>query len=46
MLFEFIGGLGIFLFGLNFMGDGLQKAAGDNLRSILNAFTSTPFALF
>jgi len=43
MLFEFIGGLGIFLFGLNFMGDGLQKAAGDNLRSILNAFTSTPF---
>src|SRR5690625_3845724 len=43
MLFEFIGGLGIFLFGLNFMGDGLQKAEGDNLRSILNAFTSTPF---
>lgn len=43
MLFEFFGGLGIFLFGLNFMGDGLQKAAGDNLRSILNTFTSTPF---
>lgn len=42
MLFEFIGGLGIFLFGLNFMGDGLQKAAGDNLRNILNTFTSTP----
>lgn len=42
MLFEFLGGLGIFLFGLNFMGDGLQKAAGDNLRSILNSFTSTP----
>lgn len=43
MLFEFIGGLGIFLFGLNIMGEGLQKAAGDNLRSILNTFTSTPF---
>lgn len=43
MLFEFIGGLGIFIFGLNFMGDGLQKVAGDNLRSILNKFTSTPF---
>src|SRR5699024_10579487 len=42
MLFEFLGGLGIFLFGLNFMGEGLQKAAGDNLRSILNTFTSTP----
>ena len=43
MLFEFFGGLGIFLFGLNYMGDGLQEAAGDNLRSILNSFTSTPF---
>lgn len=43
MLFEFFGGLGIFLFGLKFMGDGLQKSAGDNLRSILNKFTSTPF---
>lgn len=42
MIFEFIGGLGIFLFGLDFMGEGLQKAAGDNLRSILNTFTSTP----
>lgn len=43
MLFEFFGGLGIFLFGLNFLGDGLQQSAGDNLRSILNTFTSTPF---
>ena len=43
MLFEFFGGLGIFLFGLKFMGDGLQKSAGDNLRTILNKFTSTPF---
>lgn len=25
------------------MGDGLQRAAGDNLREILNKFTSTPF---
>lgn len=43
MLFQFIGGLGIFLFGLKYMGDGLQRAAGDNLRDILNKFTSTPF---
>lgn len=42
MLFEFIGGLGIFIFGLNYLGDGLKNAAGDNLRSILNTFTSTP----
>ncbi|MGP6145678.1 Na/Pi cotransporter family protein [Jeotgalibaca sp. A122] len=43
ILFQFLGGLGIFLFGLNFMGDGLQKSAGENLRAILNSFTSTPF---
>ena len=43
MFFQFFGGLGVFLFGLKFMGDGLQKSAGDNLRSILNTFTSTPF---
>ena len=43
LLFTFFGGLGIFLFGLKFMGDGLQKSAGDSLREILNRFTSTPF---
>ncbi|GMA54443.1 hypothetical protein GCM10025857_58000 [Alicyclobacillus contaminans] len=42
IIFQFIGGIGIFLFGLKYMGDGLQRAAGDNLRSILNTFTSTP----
>ncbi len=43
VLFQFFGGLGIFLFGLKYMGDGLQRSAGDNLRDILNKFTSTPF---
>lgn len=42
MLFEFLGGLGIFLFGLKFMGDGLQKSAGDRLREILDRFTTNP----
>lgn len=42
MLFTFLGGLGIFLFGIKYMGDGLQKAAGDRLREVLNRFTSTP----
>lgn len=42
MLFSFLGGLGIFLFGIKYMGDGLQKAAGDRLREVLNRFTSTP----
>lgn len=43
LIFEFIGGLGIFLLGIKFMGDGLQKSAGDRLRDILDKFTSNPF---
>ncbi|HLR66467.1 Na/Pi cotransporter family protein [Virgibacillus alimentarius] len=43
MLFEFIGGLGIFLLGIKYMGDGLQQSAGDRLRDILDKFTSNPF---
>ena len=42
MIFTFIGGLGIFLYGIKQMGDGLQAAAGDRLRGILNRFTSNP----
>jgi phosphate:Na+ symporter len=43
MIFGFVGGLGIFLFGIKYMGDGLQAAAGDRLRSILDRFTTNPF---
>ncbi|TWT26160.1 Na/Pi cotransporter family protein [Planomicrobium sp. CPCC 101110] len=43
ILFTFFGGLGIFLFSIKYMGDGLQKAAGDRLRSILDRFTTNPF---
>src|SRR5690625_6087585 len=43
VLFEFVGGLGIFLLGIKYMGDGLQKSAGDGLRDILDKFTSNPF---
>lgn len=42
VLFPFLGGLGIFLYGLKIMGDGLQASAGDRLRDILNKFTSNP----
>ena len=42
MLFQFFGGLGIFLFGIKYMGDGLQKSAGDRLRDILDRFTTNP----
>ncbi|CAG9619322.1 Na/Pi cotransporter family protein [Sutcliffiella rhizosphaerae] len=43
IIFEFIGGLGIFLFGIKYMADGLQKSAGDKLRDILDRFTTNPF---
>ncbi|WP_067836954.1 Na/Pi cotransporter family protein [Amphibacillus sediminis] len=43
IIFEFLGGLGIFLLGIKYMGEGLQKAAGDRLKDILDKFTSNPF---
>lgn len=43
MIFQFLGGLGLFLFAIKYMGDGLQKAAGDRLRDILDKFTTNPF---
>ena len=42
MIFQFIGGLGVFLFGIKFMGDGLQKSAGDRLRDLLDKYTTNP----
>ena len=37
------GALGMFLYGMNLMSSGLQKAAGDRLRGFLSAMTSNPF---
>lgn len=38
-----LGALGMFLYGMNLMSSGLQKVAGDRLRSFLSAMTSNPF---
>jgi phosphate:Na+ symporter len=38
-----LGALGMFLFGMNMMSAGLQKAAGDRLRNFLSSMTSSPF---
>ncbi len=38
-LFEFIGGLGLFLFGIKFMGEGLQLTAGKKIRKYITKFT-------
>lgn len=43
VIFQFLGGLGLFLFSIKYMGDGLQKSAGNRLRSILDRFTTNPF---
>ncbi len=37
------GGLGLFLFGMTLMSDGIEKAAGAKLRSILEMFTKNKF---
>ncbi len=39
LIVTLLGGLGLFLFGMSFMSQGLQKAAGARLRTILEAMT-------
>ena len=38
-----LGALGMFLYGMNLMSSGLQKAAGSKMRNLLTAMTSNPF---
>ena len=38
-----LGALGMFLYGMNLMSSGLQKASGSRLRNLLTAMTSNPF---
>ncbi|MGB4370453.1 MAG: Na/Pi symporter, partial [Dethiobacteria bacterium] len=40
--FTAVGGLGLFLFGIQIMATGMQKAAGDRLRRILEVLTTRP----
>ena len=39
-IINLIGGLGLFLFGMKMMGDGLENAAGEKLKSILEKITN------
>ncbi len=41
-LITLIGALGMFLYGMNLMSSGLQKAAGDGLRRFISSITSNP----
>ena len=39
MVFQMLGGLGLFLFGINAMGDGLERAAGPKMKRLLEVLT-------
>lgn len=41
--FLLLGGIGLFLYGINFMSSALEKLAGNNLRNILEKMTKTGF---
>ena len=42
MIVTLLGGLAVFIYGMNLMSDGLQKAAGDKMRNILAMLTKNP----
>ncbi len=44
MIFSLFGGLGLFIYGMNQMSEGLQKAAGSRLKRLIGLFTSNRFA--
>lgn len=43
MAMSLLGGLALFLYGMKMMGEGLEKAAGDKLRRLLESLTRNPF---
>src|SRR3712207_1778457 len=42
MAIKLFGGLGLFLYGMKLMGDGLQNATGEKLKKIFEKITSNP----
>lgn len=40
---QLMGGLGLFIFGMTYMSNGIEKVAGNKLRGILEAFTKNRF---
>lgn len=42
-IISLLGGLGMFLYGMNVMGDGLEKSAGKKMQQIIEALTSNVF---
>jgi len=42
IVFGLLGGLAIFLFGMNMMSESLQKAAGEKMKAVLAVLTKNP----
>lgn len=42
IVFNLIGGLALFIYGINLMGEALQKMASDKIRTVLGKLTSSP----
>jgi len=42
LIINLLGGMGLFLYGMKLMGDGLENAAGDKLKGIFDRITSNP----
>lgn len=42
VIFGLVGGLAIFIYGMNMMSECLQKAAGEKMKSILSMLTKNP----
>ncbi|MBO5278975.1 MAG: Na/Pi cotransporter family protein [Lachnospiraceae bacterium] len=40
VLFQFMGGLGMFLYGMHIMAEGMQKSAGNNVKKLLGFLTN------
>jgi phosphate:Na+ symporter len=43
IIFGLLGGLSVFIYAMNLMGDGLQKIAGERMRKVLEVLTYNPF---
>ena len=43
MIFRFIGGLGMFLYGMHVMSDGLQKSVGNKVKRLMQVLTDNRF---
>ena len=45
IVFGLLGGLALFLYGMNGMSDALQKTAGDKMKKILSFLTKNPITM-